>query len=755
MTVHASRLKRTMPFLAVLLVVWLVAPAAAVGAAAPAQPTRKVTVDQTTQLVNQVVRVTWSGFKPSSDAMLSSSTTYVVRVYQCRGKNPTAVTDCYSATGFTYPGKTKDGLPTPDGPTNAVTTTTRPNGTGTADIEVRTTRESTNLGCDSSHPCSLVVIPNDGDPARPDLDFQLANQDNMDQPWAWARRVVVPLNFAPTSLACGLKNPDAASSGSPGILRLIQQWQPKLCRLSKPVDVDYTQVGEPTARTSFGLKTTDLALTTRPDDTTPTRPYTYAPISVSGIAIAYRLDDRDTGQPITDLKLTPRLVAKLITESYAMSAFCRTPKDTTCNGATRDNPVDIFQDPEFLKLNGTAHSWPNSSWPTLVSGENDLTYELTRWLAADGDTQRFLAGKKGKKGDVHVNTHFKGIKYPVSSFESRDNDPSFVHGYIPILGLSEVAHLLVTNRSNSEDYKKDATGNYPKSPPSTVGTRGLIAIVSNADAAALRFPTARLRNAAGKYVAATDAGITAALGQLKTNKDKITQSMNYGGKAAKAYPLTTVQYAQVPTNGVGSTKAEKIARFLDYAAGPGQVRGVAPGQLPAGYVPLTTAMRTQTKKAAAEVRAQKGTLPTTPAPAGPKPSNNTTPSPNQPNLPTTTNPGGVKLPLVAGPAPMGGRLSGNVSTLVQWLLPVLLAAGVGGALLGPILYGSGAFLDPGGLARRPPPTGPPPTGPPPPPPPRSPALTPTPSAEPSAGPSAAPFAAVVGRAARRGRRRRR
>jgi hypothetical protein len=67
-----------------------------------------------------------------------------------------------------------------------------------------------------------------------------------------------------------------------------------------------------------------------------------------------------------------------------------------------------------------------------------------------------------------------------------------------------------------------------------------------------------------------------------------------------------VIYAMVPTSGLSHAKATAIARFLDFAVGPGQTPGVRPGQLPAGYLSLPASLRAQTRKLAREVAAQSG-----------------------------------------------------------------------------------------------------------------------------------------------------
>ncbi len=192
-----------------------------------------VTVSRTKGLVNQTVSVSWTGFRPSSATRLQNSgdsldvnTQNPVRVYECRGTDPTSSSDCYGSPGFrgidatdtspaypavlpfTYPGQTDPYDATPDGPANWQDNVTRADGTGQVTIQVFTKRESAGLGCDSGSPCSIVVVPNYGRP-------QGATEDLMDAPWAWARRTVVPLTFLPVDDACSLSGTSLRVEGSP------------------------------------------------------------------------------------------------------------------------------------------------------------------------------------------------------------------------------------------------------------------------------------------------------------------------------------------------------------------------------------------------------------------------------------------------------------------------------------------------------------------------------------------------------------
>jgi hypothetical protein len=70
-----------------------------------------------------------------------------------------------------------------------------------------------------------------------------------------------------------------------------------------------------------------------------------------------------------------------------------------------------------------------------------------------------------------------------------------------------------------------------------------------------------------------------------------------------AYPLTAVVYAAASLDQAKDARLD-YAKVMRYAAGAGQTQGTAKGQLPYGYAPLPTALRTQATQAAA--RLEKG-----------------------------------------------------------------------------------------------------------------------------------------------------
>ena len=268
----------------------------------------------------------------------------------------------------------------------------------------------------------------------------------------------------------------------------------------------------------------------------------------------------------------------------------------------------MFADPEFKKLNPAVQ--PVTGYgsafqvPTVQSGHSDMTWTVTRWIAANADASKFQQGTPDPWG-MRVNSYDKGLKYPLDSFTAMDPYPVIAHKYSPVFPLSLADSYQAENWDPGTSWQKDQYGNYPKDPIQIPGERALIAILDEASAAAFRFPVAAIPNAAGHYVEPTNAGMAGALGSM-TPAGSGTLQMNLQGGNPAAYPLTMVIYAMVPISGVAHTKAAAIARFLDFAAGSGQTPRRPPGQLPAGYLPLPANLRAQTRKAAVEVANQTG-----------------------------------------------------------------------------------------------------------------------------------------------------
>jgi ABC-type phosphate transport system substrate-binding protein len=688
-----------------------------------------VTVNQTSNLVNQMVHVSWTGFTPSSTPLYdAAATNYPVMVTECRGTNPTSLNQCYGANNGGVQGAFG-----PDGPMNSAYATTASNGTGQLDIQILTSLENQFLGCDQNHPCSLVVVPAQGGnvfvspPNCTDHSVdsggsaigQLAFSTSHGQ-CSWLTRIVIPLKFAPTPAACPLKNAQFSIAGSPMMARAMAQWVAGLCAGPHGLTIGYNStVPEPLAVSETAGGLADVALTTRSASadgisTSGGRQFAYAPVAVSAVSIAYWIDNPATGKPATSLKLDQRLVDKLLTQSYDFQkegTGCSAPpppKGIGCDkGVPGSNPITLFADPEFKKLNPDVQ--PVTGYgaafqvPTVQSGHSDMTWTVTRWLAGSQDASSFQQGTPDPWG-MRVNSYYKGLKYPLDSFTAMDPYPVISHKYSPVFPLSLADSYQAENWDPGTSWEKDQDGNFPKDPIQIPGERALIAILDQASAAAFRFPVAAIPNAAGRYVEPDDAGMAAALASMTPAGSGTLQMSLHGGNPA-AYPLTMVIYAMVPTSGTSHAKAASIAHFLDFAAGAGQTPGVQPGQLPAGYLPLPATLRAQTRKIAVEVADQTGDHPAGAHPgspagraAGPGASVPGS-SPGQPGSAAVSRPGSqATSPGGSGsgsgtPATLVADAHPPTSALTRFALPALLILG-GAAALGGTLTGAGSAQTP-------------------------------------------------------------
>lgn len=633
---------------------------------------------------------------PPPKGALGQGAYYGVSVYECRGTNPQTVDyltggDCYDPNSV----NAHNGL------SNRVQDTyTLSDGTGEVNFDIEAGSETNSfLGCDPSNPCSIAVVPNWGgeptDCSNHSQDFQDASiapflgfaSPNFDaifghSPCSWPDRVVVPLSFGPTPTNCPQAGPEFYSEGSPMLERAMNQWIPGWCTGPSPLSLSYAfRTTEEQARSNFlepagfGTAPIDVALTTLPPDAAATgassRKFTYAPVAVSAVTIGFYIDDPQTHTLITHLVLDARLVAKLLTESYSLSYGCTTPPisppwpplnnpSNTCDPAVVKNPSTIFDDPEFLALNthcqpllepanytctqadfpvdGIATTTLGQFVPTVLAGNSDMTYELTRWVASNTDALGFIDGKVDPN-DMHVNGNYLSQVYPLSQFATLDNGTTFPYSNVnpscsvtftcvqgswnatmqgawnPVSGLDNVASDLAAYQPTAENPFMECPSTEPncqsvneltlsKASQQALGNRAMFSVVDEGDAAVFQFPAASLVNAAGDAVAPTTASMQAAVRDMDTNPDGITQFSNESTTDPAAYPVTLVDYAMVPTCRLSSARASAIAQFLTNAATTGQVPGLTPGKLAPGYAPLDAKQRAQTLAAAAAVKSQ-------------------------------------------------------------------------------------------------------------------------------------------------------
>jgi hypothetical protein len=698
-----------------------------------------VTVSQTTDLTHQSIRVSWTGFTPTNwqgvQPYNNSDTLYPVMVAECKGTDPTLkhLNQCYgadyegdSATYGTW------------GPYNAVYEATSDSpgsvGTGEAIIDLETAVQNLALGCDSSHPCSLLVMPAQGGnkvtnradaytngpytcknhryDGSPNLIATASNDfGGFYSPCSWDARIVVPLHFAPTPSICPRNGAKLTIAGSPMLGEAMVQWDTGLCSGSDPLTVtNIASVSESEAINQLYGGLASVALTTLPASGTPSgnKNYTYAPVGVSAVVVGYWADRLATGNPQTGIKLDPRLIAKMLTTSYNLEDVACPARGRKPPGCDPDiapgNPADIFADPEFTKLNPDISAPQNanqfSDVPIVLLGDSDMTYELTRWIAANPDAESFLQGTADPWG-MTVNGYYKGTSYPVTAFSTNDRSGYIQAAYSPVATLTEEASDVALGAPPGDTYNPacpHVTSTCPNGPttaftPESSGSRALFSVLDYGDAANFDVPVAALLNHAGNYVEPTAASMTAALNSMVTASNGITKQVSTTSNNPDAYPLTMVVYAMVPTSHIPRTKAALIAKWLRYVAGPGQTPGRTPGKLAPGYLPLPKKMVNETLAVASEVAKDPGGTsghPSASSTTSTSPASSVTSSPSPGGSLSASPSASISLPAVHPRLATVAVRDPQAAGAIRYALPVVLILG-GLATLG----GAAAFVGSG------------------------------------------------------------
>ncbi|MFD3675834.1 hypothetical protein [Streptomyces sp. NPDC058613] len=527
-------------------------------------------------------------------------------------------------------------------------------GTGEVYFEAQTAVEAPGLDCGSAvqdaqgpvrgRGCWLVVVPRgtaevDGTAYTAQSGGQL--QSSPLSPANWKHRLVVPLGFEPIGNHCPIGAEERGTIGSEMAAEAVTRWQPALCQTGDKAIYGFAQVPDETARVKLLSGSPGLVFLGRPAtpaaaDAAGGRKPVYAPVSLSGITIGFFIESQAgfrapdevkarNGTRLGTLRLTPRLVAKLLTESYrdGNSRFAE---------STARNPENLGRDPEFIRHNPeyAGLDFGGRLGDALVPQPlADTTRQLWEWVAQDPAAREFLRGvpdTAGEHGDpsyagTAVNPHYKDLALPVDSFPKSDpycqpfdDRPSFplcIQDKHPYATDMHAAARAASRGDSLARTSWDATATppaYKKDPPQPAGVRAVLAVTDTATADRYGLVRAELRNAAGRFVAPDRAGLTAGASARKPGPDGTT-TPDPAATDPAAYPLTVLTYAATVPADLSTTEGRDYGALLAYAAGPGQTPGVSAGSLPNGYAPLPEALRAQTASAARTVAADAGRKP--------------------------------------------------------------------------------------------------------------------------------------------------
>jgi hypothetical protein len=384
-----------------------------------------------------------------------------------------------------------------------------------------------------------------------------------------------------------------------------------------------------------------------------------------------------------------------------------------------------------------------SGYPVISLGDLDAIHALTSYIAADKDAVAWLNGANDGHG-MFVNPKYHNYQMPVGLLELRDDfvptvtPDNLFYRQILLSAYANVADNLynaaiaVVQSWPYANLRKSCLDDAHPTPETctlkrvdqrqTGGYRALLGITTLGDSSVLGLRQAALATSGGNFVKPDDYSIALALRGTKLDEKTGVLSTDFTKLHPVAYPGMSIVYAAIPTTGLTAATAANYAKFLDYAAGPGQVQGFAAGQLPTGYVPLSDPMREQTSNAARAVREQKGEVPAPPPGLATDPAAGLLPPADGSGGGGGSGSGGGGINPVAGNQPAGSvpatapppssastsppivdKVATSVATrtdssgLAKWVLPGLLGLGV---LAGLMAFGASIWTQPQHPVRR-------------------------------------------------------
>jgi hypothetical protein len=549
---------------------------------------------------------------------------------------------------------------------------TGPDGKGAELFQVVTGNESAGLGCgrrvqpvgaDKQVPkCWIVVVPR-GVQAEENAGTPFANAGTQSavgtsplSPTPWQNRIAIPIDFNPVDSPCVFADVERRIAGSELALPAIASWQPALCEGGALPPFSYAPVSDATARQLISAGVTGgpgVAVVSRPlsaNSVAADNPVVYSPISVSGLVIGFNLERKAAigatpetfaleGVRVAELNLTPRLVAKLLTQSYTEQVSI-VVAPTYPWLAT--NPADMSKDPDFLQFNPEfallrVAQGRTFSGLQLPAGNSDAAQQIWEWVLADPEAKAWLEGQADPFGMV-VNPVFNakaelnpsGVTFydPIpASFPKAD--PYCYQGKGQGAGNNIIPPLLcgtdwmpyTRGFANSAQITRAASDGarislnllaessssvWSRIAPQLIGDRAMLALTDTPSAAQFGLQVARLSRAGDngpnrQFIAPDATGLAAGVASMLPGAVPTVLEPAPSESAPNAYPLTAVAYAAVTPLKLDAQARSDYAAFLAYATGAGQQPGLEFGKLPRGYVPLTPSLKAQADTAVQQV----------------------------------------------------------------------------------------------------------------------------------------------------------
>ncbi|WP_232680561.1 hypothetical protein [Nocardioides sp. R-C-SC26] len=547
----------------------------------------------------------------------------------------THLTEFAAAGGTVFPACDSESMP-PEAAVGAafppaeVAAYTDENGAGSVKFEVRSDVENESLGCSHTVECSIVVVPIVGlscdTPSTPisiadracrklgrfapgSSNFANEGVDQAVSPalwWSesnWRNRFSIPITFGLPPDTCDVLDtrPPTGFYGSELLAQAALQWSPAYCLDTKRFKFQLNQMPDEAGWNLMTSGEGPAAVVSSEHTALAGQPIGYAPTAVTGFAVGYVIDRPENGGEYTQLKLTPRLLAKLLTQSYVGSDLGRG------HPGMAGNPVSILNDPEFVELNPGLSRIDQEAGATLLSLSTsaDVVEQLTSYIAQNREASAFVAGKADPWGMV-VNPSYRKIELPRAEWplldtyvpqtqnSCRQANPAVYFNQLaaPVTTLRKIAEALLDSHPNVQtrcDYDA-STQQYKvgRIDRQSFGARFLLGIVSLGDAERYGLRAAALQTKPGRFVPPTAQSLANAVDLTTQKRTRLPFVLDQAdvARSGGAYPGTMVVYTAAKLSGLDAETAGHLAQFVRVSTTEGQRPGSGNGELPAGFLPI-------------------------------------------------------------------------------------------------------------------------------------------------------------------------
>lgn len=556
---------------------------------------------------------------------------------------------------------------------------TRANGTGEELFEVHTAKESSGLGCGKSlsiggaspkmPKCWLVIVPR-GNGAYENVGTWFENdvppRGVMTSPLterSWNNRIAIPLEFNPIENPCSIEDAQRRIAGTELLSSAISSWQPKLCATSDLPSYSYTLVGDSNVRRQLlrgGDGSPGMIAVSRPiepSQVSSDNPVIYAPLGISGVVVGFNIERSPyppDGTPesikrelelikavrVAKLNLTPRLVAKLLTQSYRSSLMPATPHEWL-----KTNPQAISKDPDFLQFNPEFNllnnNHKNAAGLVVSAQSSDASRQVWEWILSDPEAREWLKGSPDAWGmkvnpiyNITPELNSSGVAFgdPIPDWFPKSDEyckqelpytpvgagspvvppPLCGPDYLPYAQDMTTAARMTRVADDGARIVLDETAivsskAYKRDGPQIQGSRTFLSLTNSASAFRYGIQTASLSRAGDygsdrKFVAPDIAGLSAGVASMAAKSEPSVLEPDPTKVAPNAYPLTMLVYGAVAPLALDKQARNDYAAFIEYAAGEGQTPGYEYGKLPSGYAPLPKDLQFQAASAAKKIR---------------------------------------------------------------------------------------------------------------------------------------------------------